>query len=69
MEYELRYIDATPTPDYPVRILKAYLSNGFRWCPSDGSESELVTKLNKIQDERDALLERAIEILREAQDG
>jgi len=68
MEHELKHIDATPTPDYPVRILKAYLSNGFCWCTSDGSESELVTELNAIQDKRDALLERAIGILREAQD-
>ncbi len=61
----LRAIDATPTPDYPIRILKAYLSNGMRWCTSDGSSNELVDGMNATQDKRDALLEHAIKTLEE----
>ena len=58
---ELRYIDATPNRDYPLRILHAYL-DGDKWEGS-GAAQTLTAYLNALQRNREAWLEKAIEIL------
>ena len=62
-------VDATPTLDYPLRILRAYRQNcNLRWAlstgeTSNGEDNLFIAMLNKMQDERAAVLDRAIAIL------
>lgn len=52
-------IDAIPERDYPARILRAYLST--RWVISDNQE--LASLMNRLTEERNAWLRRAIAVL------
>lgn len=67
MKQEILYIDATPTIDYPLRILKAYRAMGnTRWSSTSTEITEnnpLVAQMNEWQNQRNALLDKAIEIL------
>jgi len=63
---EIKYIDATPDKNYPLRILQTYRDNcNCKWASNtDGStDNPLYIAMNKMQDERAELLDRAIEKL------
>jgi len=68
-EHSILYIDATPTPDYAIRILRAYRSDAWWATGTNGEqESELVRQMNEWQDQRNAILDRAIRMLEEVRD-
>jgi hypothetical protein len=59
------HVDATPDSDYPLRILRAYRDMcNSRWAnTSDGTidpSNELLIAMNKMQEERAAILDLAI---------
>lgn len=56
------HVDATPDANYPLRILKAYHSNcDTRWVANP--PRVICEVLNKAQDERKKILDRAIAVL------
>lgn len=59
----LIHIDMTPGSDLPIRILEAYRANcNCKWEAIP--ESEFVDFMNKLQDERAEILDKAIKILK-----
>ena len=60
----IRFIDATPNEEYPLRILKAYRQQcDCRWVEStDGSEptNPLLKLMNELNEQRAAILDKAI---------
>jgi hypothetical protein len=59
---EMLMVDATPDEDYPLRILSAYLENATA-TRVESNPPALGEMMNKWQDERAAILRRAIERL------
>jgi len=61
------YVDATPDENYPLRILQAYRRIGnSKWSSSSMEIDEdhpLIRAMNEAQEKRNALLDKAIEIL------
>ena len=62
------YIDMTPTDDLAIRILKSYRENcNCKWASdTDGSKVEtnpLLKAMNEMNDQRAAILDKAIELL------
>lgn len=58
------HINATPDKDYVLRILKAYRENcNCKW--SSNLDNALMVEMNKTQDKRAELLDKAISILEE----
>lgn len=60
------YIDATPDKEYPIRILEAYLENANAMWIVDGIEDNtklIYDVMNKDQEKRIVILEKAISIL------
>lgn len=61
------YIDATPDEGYVLRILRAYRENcNCRWAENTGGEegiNPVLVLMNKHQEERAKLLNKAIAIL------
>ena len=56
------HIDATPDADYVLRILKTYRENcDCKW--TSGVDNKLIKEMNKTQDKRAKLLDKAIKIL------
>jgi len=58
----VRFVDATPGDDYPLRILRAYLENAelrYQGAP-DGTLSDA---MNKMNEQREAILRKAIGVL------
>ena len=61
---EIIYINACPDSEYPIRILEAYLAmNTETYCEGSGGAEELADIMNEAQEERAALLHRAIALL------
>ena len=62
---EIEKIDATPDPDYPLRILQAYRSHcAVRWTMLDGSPpGPALQWMNQQSEQRAKLLDRAIATL------
>lgn len=59
-------IDATPDKDYVIRILKAYRSNcdcKFSSTSACCRGTPLISEMNKLQEDRAKLLDKAIKIL------
>jgi hypothetical protein len=59
----MRWINATPDPDYPARILCAYIDEGAKW--SDNTlglppENPLCKAMNEATEKRNALLYEAL---------
>lgn len=56
------HVDATPDEDYPLRILKAYRQNSniTAASSSDGKTTPLLDAMNKDQEKRAAILDKAI---------
>ncbi len=70
MKQDILNIDATPDESYPLRILKVYraLCDARFSSTTDadkGEPSALIVQMNKWQEQRAALLDKAIEILQE----
>lgn len=67
MIQEILHIDATPNETYPLRILQAYRRLGdSKWSSSSTEINEnhpLIQAMNDAQEKRNALLDKAIEIL------
>ena len=60
----IMHINATPDEGYVLRILKVYRENcECKW--SSNLDNPLIVDMNKIQDERAKLLDKAIQILEE----
>lgn len=58
------HIDNTPNKEYALRILKAYRENcDCKWSSNRGNP--LIEEMNKAQDKRAKILDRAIQILKE----
>ena len=69
MKQEIMHVDATPTPDYPVRILKAYRERGDIWSDTSGKTVKVnpfIAQMNEWQRQRNELLDKAIAILEKA---
>lgn len=65
-EEPIMHVDATPDPEYPVRILRAHREHqNYRWVVDSGSENlrELVAKMEAARRRRAQLLDEAIRIL------
>lgn len=66
-QYEFLHIDATLTPDYPLRILRAYREHcNSRWSSSGcggETDSPLIQKLNELQEQQAELLDKTLAIL------
>jgi len=63
------FLDATPNDDYPIRVLRSHKYNGKWSCGTTEQElPELMKLYNQWQDERNALLDRAIRILEQAKE-
>ena len=61
---EIIHVNACPDSEYPIRILEAYLAmNEGTWIMGDGGAEELADIMNEAQEERAALLHRAIALL------
>lgn len=58
---EMLWMDATPDEGYPLRILKAYRDNCD--CRMVTNPPEMGEMMNRWQDERAEILDRAIAIL------
>lgn len=67
MEQDFLHIDATPNETYPLRILQAYRRLGdARWSSSSmeiDDNHPLIKAMNDAQEKRNALLDKAIEVL------
>jgi hypothetical protein len=62
---EIIHINACPDSEYPIRILEAYLEMQMgTYCMGSGGAEELADIMNEAQEERAALLHRAIALLR-----
>lgn len=59
----LLWIDSTPDPQYPIRILEAHLMNCRGKLFAD-PPSQLVDMMNRLQEERAVILEGALDTLR-----
>ena len=60
----LMQVDATPDKNYPLRILRTYWHNAkSKWVQVSGKPVPIMEAMNKMQDERAAILWRAIKIL------
>lgn len=63
----IKYVDATPNEEYPIRILGAYLEDARigRWAEdSNGTVTNPIMRaMNEDQDKRAEILARAIGIL------
>ena len=55
----MRWVDSTPDSYYPIRILRAYLD----YTETKTNPPELGEFMNELQHSRNALLEKAIDIL------
>lgn len=55
----LKWVDSTPNPSYPIRLLRAYLD----YTETKTNPPELGNLMNKLQHSRNLLLEKAIDIL------
>jgi len=65
---EVKYIDATPDEDYPLRILRTYRDNcDCLWATgTDGScDNPLFQHMNEDQHRRAVILDKAIKKLQE----
>lgn len=65
---ERKHIDATPNDGYPLRILRAYRADcDMRWSLSTTNGGQdatpLMEQLNALQDQRAAILDKAITAL------
>ena len=65
---ERKHIDATPDDSYPRRILEAYRRDcDFQWSDSSTPETPtsnvLIIAMNEMQEQRAAILDRAIAAL------
>lgn len=62
-----KHVDVTPNDDLPLRILRAYRQDcNYAWATTaDGmpSDSPLVKALNELQEQRAAILDKAIAAL------
>ena len=58
-QQSIKWVNATPDEDYPLRILRAYLD----YTDTRTNPPELGHLLNELQYSRNLLLEKAIEIL------
>ena len=63
-EEPVRFVNATPNDEFPVRILEAYLNEGFYACGTNGEQNQFTEAMNAAQEQRNAILRRAIEKLR-----
>jgi len=63
----IRHVDATPNKEYPLRILRAHLANcNCKFvCTDESDPNPLLIAMNKANDKRASLLDRAIKILEE----
>ena len=61
---EFKWVDSTPNCSYPVRLLRAYLD----YTETKTEPPELGDFINELQHSRNALLEKAIEILNRHKD-
>jgi len=64
----IHYVDSTPDEGYPLRILQAYRENcNSRWSDSASGENmnPLYDLMNKHQEQRAEILDRAIEKLQQ----
>ncbi len=74
-EQEIMHVDATPDGEYPLRILRVYRERcNSRWSSTWGSvsnqeENPVCVAMNKWQDERAEILDKAIAILEEHMRG
>ena len=63
----IEHVDATPDNDYPLRILKAYRKNcDCKWSRNAGNvdvDDSLIETMNRFNDERAKILDKAIIIL------
>lgn len=61
----IEHVDATPDDGYPIRILKAYRENcDVKWSNNtSNNDARVFAEMNKHQDERAKILDRAIKIL------
>ena len=70
MKQEIMHVDATPTPDYPIRILRAYRDLGrlSKWSSTMGDieGNAIIIAMNEWQSQRNELLDKAIAILEKA---
>lgn len=58
----IKFVDATPDEEYPLRILQAYREDcNCKW--SSDTENALIRMMNEMCDKRAEILDRAIEIL------
>ena len=68
LQEPVRYIDATPDDNYPIRILQAYLDNcNCKWSDNtigDEPQNPLLKYMNELSDERAKILSKAITKLR-----
>ena len=65
-EISLRFLDATPNEEYPIRILQAYRNQAIvKWATAtDGScDNPLFKIMNEHCDKRAAILDEAIKVL------
>lgn len=59
------YIDATPTNNYPLRILKTYREN-CNYCWVSNLNNPVINTMNKACEERAKLLDMAIKVLEDS---
>jgi len=57
------HIDSTPNEGYPLRILKTYRENCNSKWSSTSDDNSLLEVMNKHQDQRAEILDKAIEVL------
>lgn len=67
MPQNILHIDSTPNEKYPLRILQAYRRMGdYKWSSTSGEIDDdhiLIRAMNDVQEKRNVLLDKAIEIL------
>lgn len=70
-KHEIRFVDATPNDELPVRILRAYLDRTVWSDNTLGVEpsNPLCIELNRLQVERNRIIEQAIAALAQSQPG
>ena len=58
------HVDATPNKEYLLRILRTYRDNcGIKWYSRTDELEPILLEMNKIQDKRAEILDKAIKIL------
>jgi len=64
-QHPLRYVDATPDRDYPLRIIRTYLENSQIVIEEKGGDkpSKFIKMLNDANKERVKVLKEALDVL------